>query len=94
MEDPAKTLAQLEGVRTAFRDLREVLEKDGPRLWQISRELDWPLPDDPDTMAAMAARVERIATRAIVKASKKAGVEPMGVQRDLPVRRNRKAPRR
>ena len=94
MEDHAKTLAQLENLRASSRDFREMMEKDGPWLRQISRELDRPLPHDPDTMAAMAAWVERIATRALVKVSKKAGVEPMGVYRDLPVRRNRKAPRR
>ena len=32
MEDPAETLARLEDLRSAFRDLREMMEKDGPML--------------------------------------------------------------
>jgi hypothetical protein len=94
MDDPAKTLAYLENLRTVFRDLREVMEKDGPMLREIAKEIDRPLPHDPDFMATEAAWVQQIATHAIVRLSEKVGVEPIGVYRDRPVRRNRKAPRR
>ena len=92
MEDPAETLARLEDLRTAFRDLREMMEKDGPMLEELARRVNAPLPRDPKIMAAQAAWVERIATRAIVRLSERIGVEPMGVHRDRPVRRNRKPP--
>jgi hypothetical protein len=94
MKDPAKTLAQLENIRVCAKESRVAFEK-GPPTKEIAKELGLPPPlHDDATIIAQAAWFERVATRAIVRLSEKVGVEPMGVYRDLPVRRNRKAPPR